>query len=476
MAELYRLGFNSSFPPVAPSRVNQTLNSATTWVTFRVIPPATLTLDAVVIPVITVTGSVTGIGIIRIETDDGTGKPSGSLATGAVEETFTPSTAGSHQLQRIVLTNKPSLTAATMYHVVFKNGHATPASNNYAISYTHPASTVWPFNPNTTTSGTWSTYQNLGGTCTFQFTDGTVIAPSGSAYADTNATAPSVYGTGGSARQVRWRIRPTARLKITGFIFQLLKIGTPSDLTITVKDGSGNSYGSVTLPVALVQTSARNMGALLSPAIVLPPNLEAQIIFTTSSGDSSNQYQITAQTGNYIVQSRSIWNTLGVESSTNGGSTWADISVSSLADAQLVGSMMWEQVGDFDGWGTLDQDSSTRDGGSGSSMRMQSTFSYNEFLFRRYYLASATGSKTYAIKIRRDSTDIPTTLEVRLIKVSDGSTLATLTADSSANDAFFSYSSSVSLTSGDVVEIRYVVKRAAANTNGYGWFDTESWT
>lgn len=485
MGQLFRGLHNNSVDVLVTSRASTGLTTANTWVNFRFMTPTARTLASVVVAIAQTQNTVAGIGRIRIETDDGTGKPSGILASGAVEESFTPSTAGVRQCQKITLANQPALSANTLYHIVLRNADGAPGSNNFSLSHTLVGTAAFPYAVQTTTTATWSsTYGSLMPAMHLIYTDGTEMS-FGQLYADANPASVDVYGSGVSARLVRQRYRSNGRLKLsglrigaTGAAAGLARTGTPSDLTVTLRDGSGTSLGSGIVPVACIAAgSTRNAIVFFDPPIMLAPNSEWRIEFSTSSGDNANKWAVgVVQNGYNLSLTRSqMSEILAAEVSTNGGSTWADISAGALNDAQFLIAPIVDQMGDFDGFGELALDTSTKDGGSGAALRLKGYRSDQEYTFRRFYYASTTGNKTLSVKMRRASTDIPTTLAVRLVK--NGSTLATLTADASANDTFATYTSgAISLTAGDVVEIYYVVQKAAGNTNGYGWFDTESWT
>ena len=127
-------GFLGLMPPGGRTPYTLTFSDASgyTAIAYKLCGPAR-TLSTVQL-ILSAGGGTYGTIRIRVETSSA-GAPSGTLATGAVEETFS---AVANAARTCTLANQVALTAYVTYWVVVTNSDAAPATNYLRFATTAP--------------------------------------------------------------------------------------------------------------------------------------------------------------------------------------------------------------------------------------------------------------------------------------------------------------------------------------------------
>ena len=117
--------------PTTTGSTTLALNATATWQAYSIIPKSSKTLNALRFYVSAVTGSPTAANItVEIQTDSGSGTPSGTAVTGGSAQALTATPAvGFNSASGFTC----ALTGGTPYWAVVKNGNATPASNSITV-------------------------------------------------------------------------------------------------------------------------------------------------------------------------------------------------------------------------------------------------------------------------------------------------------------------------------------------------------
>lgn len=125
------------------------LNDNGDWYAIGFISPETFTLAKLVLLFLSKTGTPVAYDV-RIETDNGTGRPSGTLAwANATTQVAANQAAG--ETAQLTLTASGTITVNTIYHVVIKP-NTDPANTNYLTIQHSSAESVCTFNGWTATS------------------------------------------------------------------------------------------------------------------------------------------------------------------------------------------------------------------------------------------------------------------------------------------------------------------------------------
>lgn len=466
-------GYLGSIAPGARSQATVTFNDSSgyTAVAMKYCGPAR-TLSAVQL-ILAAGGGNYGTVRVRVETSSN-GIPSGTLATGAVEETFA---ATQNAALLCTLANQVAFTAYVTYWVVISNSNGTPATNYFSFRY---QSGAW--NGNCAIRGLSKATATFTASSTplyycgvrLAFSDGSELWPSpvGSSTSQSSALA---YGGGG----IRHTFCVPAPLWVDTLWVSMARVGAaPSlDFSFGPVGGSALASGSIDINTQESSSTLRPFGIIIDPVWLLP-GVQYRLTMTVTGGSSSLYWRWLGDAADvaYLSLPRSQSSLLTVTETSSNGTAWT------VASAVFPFAISFIGIGDTAGWGSMLLDSTVRDGASGSSVQMRAGDDLRDFSYRRWMPVQVTGSKTYSVKMRRSATaaDQPAMQQVRLIRASDMSVLATLSADANANGAFYQYSSgSLSLTAGDVIIISFETRLAPTQTDatqGLAWFDTESWS
>lgn len=459
------------------------LNSADAMIAYSFVVPESKTLSKVHVYIGAIGGTGGSMGV-QVQTNSSATElfPSGTKVGSTAEETATTSAAG---WVTFTIDPQASFSAYTRYWIVLRNAESSAQSTNYPRVYVqrtrHAVNDYYTghqFTYLTKTGASWANAANTraGQCCVCEFTDGSLLGDYSGGLA-TTATTNKIYGT----NYLRIRFTPLVPMLIDAFTVNLYRNGTPTAfVTFLVKDDGGTTLATAACDMGMGYFPAAGVSRTCVPIVPLwlLPGKEYSLWIKTSdeSGSSSNYWSVA---GLQADQPPSIvaGNPFGIlniasDTSSNSGTDWT---LSSTYTETLALSVV--SFGDFSGEGTIALDSSVRDGASGASVKLRSNSAILPFTYRRWYVAQASLTG-YSVKMRRNSTYIPTTHSVALYKA--GSQIGTtLSADASANDTFYTYSlSGLSISSGDVIEIRYttMLSSDAAAGQDYAWFDTEAFS
>lgn len=410
--------------------------------------------------------------------------PSGSTASGFTEQDVAISKAGA-SLYTITLGTPFEVSAYTPLWGVIRNKAGAPATDYFRLEYT--ATTGFPLPASagvgffgkvlTTTSGSWANsandaaYQRV----VFEFTDGSLL---GHPYANSGGLSSASHKVYGSNYKAKLTFRPLIPFLFSGLAVPLARTGTPSAfLTGVLKDNDGNTLQTANFAWGAhpaYNTSTRIQSFPFIPRW-LSPNQDYSVEFncTGGGGDSSNYWALgglSCDPNPATLNQNNLRRQIQLRSyEMTDGANWVE-----NATYQPSVMLYGQAAGDFEGHGDVLLDASVRDGSSGASLRLRAFSEVFDFVYIRRFIAGG-GEANYSVKMRRASTAVPAVQQVKLY-VSGSQIGSPLTADSAADDAFATYSTSFSaLAAGAVVEIQCSTRLSpgAAEGQGYAWFDTE---
>lgn len=193
-----------------------------------------------------------------------------------------------------------TLTAGKRYWVVVKNLNATPASNNFILSYvgnaTYASDTIFRASTTSNSGSTWTVLNNLPNIrlklSSGQYVGGIMFAgttPAGGA-------SEAVYSNRESGVAFTVPASLPFRPRVRGVRLALNNTGTPAtNVTVIVRQdgtavtgGTGAEGFSETVAVA-----ANTLEYLFATPITLVPGLKYRVAITTTGGDVSNYYMIS---------------------------------------------------------------------------------------------------------------------------------------------------------------------------------------
>ena len=470
------------------------LNSSTTKLAVSIVLPETKTLSAIEFELVSSSGGNYGYANFHVETNDpsSTGnKPSGLYAPGATGATgmVFSSNLGPHKFE-FGEGYRPTLSAYTRYWLVIdsslNNGTNFPRFYLYSYpdSYYRYCNNLYGYISTTTgtfTASSTLTYASSG--FVFHFTDGSVLGLAQERGASLySVTSYKIYGTTNVMRLNSKVYVPTL---VDGFVAAIRQGSSGKyGMTFTLKDDAGTTLETISADVSLLVNSTGGERICFfqfpSPRW-LDPFREYYIYCEAPSNSTSTNFM-----GILILQESPLTGVSAMQG-LNGVGTWT-ASISTTGATGVYSAIGGEDVhpraawsvlsfGNFSGYGLIEMDSSIRDGSSGYSVKLRAGSEITEYHFIRRFVAQS--SKTgYSVKMRRDSSYIPATHSVKLYK--NGSQIGTtLSADTNANNTFYTYSlSGLSISANDVIEIHYITKLSAnaGATEDYAWFDTEAFS
>jgi len=284
--------------------------------------------------------STPGDVTVRIETDDGTGKPSGTLYdANAVLSAQVPSTGGGAAGQLFTFASAPTTgrTVGNLYHLVIIT--TTNGGTHQITSYTsrtRPQSlpAVVLTAADATTRSNFAEVANSVPLVVLGLEDATFesLGEGVSPYA--TVTSQPIYGTNG----VALKVTTVVTMSVSGVAMAgLEKTGTPADnLRVRIFDTSNNtiSGASVTIDKDALLTSLSTNGATayFPGAVSLPAGTYRIVLDCASCANSSNCWNIDAAVAMNASASPS-----GFLLSTSADlSTWSDTSGSVLAMSLMV--------------------------------------------------------------------------------------------------------------------------------------------
>lgn len=184
-----------------------------------------------------------------------------------------------------------SITADTLYHIVYRNIDGSPNANYVSLDCQYNAANVANMQPGITdtdlsalrNSGGWSPENDVTPIYQVNYTDG---FKQGFGYQGTSAGAPtSIWGV----NKVRTLFTPGRRVTVQAVKVRLRRVGTPGALTVSLKDGGGSTIESGT--VSGVPTTDTWVLYTFTTPRVLSAATQYQLELSTT-GDASNRYQI----------------------------------------------------------------------------------------------------------------------------------------------------------------------------------------
>ena len=452
-------------------------NSATTLLAFKYCGPARNVTSVKIYITAAATGGSSnndsGYGRLRVQIQTASnGAPSGTLVNANADAYYDP-TATTARIVTVTFSTAIPLSAYTAYYVVVSNASGAPTTNYFSVrqSSTTVLSGLNVRYLNTTT-GTFTAQTGPAVACgwSMTFDDGTEYLQSqlgGTAAPQTSYA----YGTGG----VRHSFYVPFALYMDGCFFCVARTAIAGNLAWSLDIVGGANLASGSLDYNVINSNATYQPVMIPmDPVLLVPGAQYRMSFTcATAGSTGTSWKFQGESDDSAIfgtaRAQSSLN-LTSEYNTNGAGWNASTFVYPFA-------ITFSGVLETYGMGLSALDSTTRDGSSGASLKLRSSDDIVEYTASQLYPVTTTGNKTFSVKMRRDSTaaNQPALQRVRFIRKSDGSVLATLTADANSNNVFYTYTTgSLSLTAGDVIVISYETKLASGQTSGqgYAWFDT----
>lgn len=273
-------------------------NTGTQYMAFRLRAPKSGTIDRVHHSATNPTANGSGLRA-RIETDNGSGRPSGTLFAGSSEVVLTISSTGWHRsgagLGAVV-------TKGDLIHVVFRappSGTAYNGTMNIGIPELFPSTDrvggeIYPIYNN-------GSDQIAGGIAPFaiEYLDGTIPALSnvwpwnGLGYTET-------FNTGSSPDERGVKFKLPFRCRISG-VWSVGAVSTPGSFALKLYDASdtllANALGGV-VPGYLASVGGLLNNYQLSEALVLEPNTTYRMTVTPQDANSGQFYWMPIDTSN----------------------------------------------------------------------------------------------------------------------------------------------------------------------------------
>lgn len=315
------------------------VNAAGTWSALGVLLDTTRTLNKVRVWCTTSGSPIAADFRCELYSHSGTtGAPNASLQTATVPASIS----NGAWIEWTGLST--SLTAGTMYWLVFKNLNATPGTNFYSISVhgstsaTTPTTLLGAVGGDPTTNWGWGMRRTLNsgtawatspitacGTIRLEFADGYFAGfPLGA----TNTQL--VY----SAREAgAYVISPDVPLNVTGINMPIVKTGTPTGFVrYRLYIGSSASptligtTGSLPSVATVVTTPFGYYPLYFSSPITIPPSSPIRVVLseTTQSDVSTNRYNALAWDIENDANTKALMGSIQSTLSTDGGATFAE--------------------------------------------------------------------------------------------------------------------------------------------------------
>lgn len=389
-------------------------------------------------------GGTHGTLRLRIETDDGTGKPSGTLvAAGATVTAATPT----DQIQKFTLGTAPALVQGTVYHAVFANVDASPTVNFPSINNLYNQPGASPLQPTiadadqhvcVNTGSGWSIDYSRYPIYDAEWAGG---AHDGVPFYDC-ASSSGQKSINGTQNLARMTFTPTAGKVVTGAVVRVARgSGTTQPLVVKLKTSGGTVLDQFSIPAASAPVLQTTFGTVRSAWI--PGNFSAPVTLTgsityylelSSPGETVPWivYPIEqGSLGGYGDLLRAAGFAEGyLENTTNGGASWATHSGSTDWKAQMYFATV-------SSGGAL---SGTSTGGSST------TASLNR---RRNLIGTSTGSSntTGALNRRRNVTPTSTGLSTTTAALNRRRNLSTTSTGVSTTSAVVSRVRALAATS-----------------------------
>lgn len=280
------------------------LNATNTQQAFSILADQDETINSVRFHVAAVTGTPGANCQVHIYSDSN-GAPNASLSS----VTITPST-GWNSATGL----SEAITKGTMYWVVFKNGHGTPASNNFSITnfagLYQAAMNVgltqstygWGIRKSTTDGTTWATgvSSSLGQPLRLGFASGRFIGTPFSSSQFSAGSTTDIYAK--RAAGLRVTVPANFRGNIIGVIAPARKQGTPTG-NLLVKAYKNQAYSSLpatpdatswAIPAGNIGTTAAGHAPFIFPSALAVVPSDVVDFFLRSSNDadtSGNSYR-----------------------------------------------------------------------------------------------------------------------------------------------------------------------------------------
>lgn len=287
---------------------------------------------------------------VRIETDDGTGKPSGTLYDANATVDITPALGW----QNCVFATPPTthLTAGAFFHIVLLTTVAATGSQTLR-GYWAPPGGAYPLNALSATDGTTrSNFAENGQSvpvCAIVFSDNSEETCGFAAFAASATFA--VYGT--RAFGAKLIVPAGVTLSCDGVVMELaaLRNGTPDDLRARIFTSGGSlvSGASISLPKAgLVNASAKRIIGRFPAAVSLVSGTYRvvwdQVGNTSTSGNNWSFYSATHRANTLTPSYFTLTTTTDI---TAGTVTWVDTDT----DVPLIGLQANDASGSGGGGG-----------------------------------------------------------------------------------------------------------------------------
>lgn len=194
-----------------------------------------------------------------------------------------------------------SLTAGTLYHIVFSNPSASPSSNYTSVNamwgaHTSPALPTIPDTDlavllgNAAGSGGWSVRQDFCPIYNLYYSNGIV---QGMGYMECWVGTPAIQPIGGSAgtNRVRQTMTPSGVKVVTGGGIRVRRITGSSPLVVSLRNSAGGLVESVSIDSSSISTSYGYVPFSFSTQHTLTAGSLYWLEFSATAGTT---YQVTA--------------------------------------------------------------------------------------------------------------------------------------------------------------------------------------
>lgn len=269
-----------------------------------------------------------------VQSDDGTSNhfPSGTTlrSSNVVTDPL------SSNYRTFSLTSPLSLTAGTLYHLVFVNVHPNRASNYTSLDMLDPGESnpMQPGYSDTDLAVVWKSSGSaawaLNGSKTPIFTihhqDGTHHGP-GSQYEDARSVSSRRSIAGTSQIQETFTVSGGNKT-VSNVSARLLKTGTPGALTVRLENSSGTLIEQGTIPASSVSTSARWVTYTFTTPRTLTNGQSYNLVLSAPSGNAYETWPLSQGTASGFDAPNAFSD--GYFQYTTNGSTWTSESIGDM--------------------------------------------------------------------------------------------------------------------------------------------------
>jgi hypothetical protein len=282
---------------------------------------------------------------ISVQTDDGTGRPSGAVLASVSYVPGNPAGAWT-RFDRVAFPSPPTLTKGQLYDIVFENTDAHPRSNYSSVNETfvygpvlnprQPAFADADYAVLTTDSGAWQVAGQYTADMDLDYADG---SHDGNGYYQVDIGSYATISGGSDLARERFTVSGTDRT-VTSASIRVRRSAGASPLVVQLASSSGAIIDSVNIPASSVPASAPGgdtsgqvwITATFAGSHVLTSGSTYDLRLSTASGTTYTATPV--REGSDIGFGSFVFRDGSAQHTTN-GSTWTELYLWGALDFQF---------------------------------------------------------------------------------------------------------------------------------------------